>query len=69
MSRTVRTNFRVAVDIDPEAWLANYGVVGSVEDDIESVLAEVLQETLTAWIANTGNLGAVAVTRGGRVSA
>jgi hypothetical protein len=69
VGRTVRNIFRVTVDIDTAAWLQNYGVVGSVDDDIESVLTEVIQEQLTAWIANTGNLGAVAVARGGRVSA
>jgi len=60
---TSTTRFTVAVEIDHDTWLLNYGGVppSEVRDDIRNMLTEVIEDELNHWIAATGNVGRASV--------
>lgn len=55
-------DFHVAVDIDSDVWMTNYGITEAVtaqgiRDDVRNHLGAAIQEFLREYIDRTGNTG------------
>lgn len=60
MKKTISIDLRVSIDLDPEAWEANYGQEAK-PSVIREEYREVIEEMLTKYIRDTGNEGKAVV--------
>lgn len=62
MGDAVRVKYKVVVEVDPDVWQLNYGV-DRINEDIESMMSEVIAEQINLWFTRTGNTGYARVSK------